>query len=162
MARLSKEQWEQLKADYVTGVYNVSALAKKYGITHTAINKRVKKEDWKKIDDDDLRELAQQKKVSKCFKKKVSKVSKEVKVSEVALDEKIEEIVDVAILLEKNAQKLLSKQTQMMEEMEDSDDLLTHSRVIKNLADAFKTDTKVQINNTNAQQNNTLRVEWID
>ena len=50
MARLSKEQWEELKADYVTGAYTLELLAKKYGIAKSSISKKIKKENWKKID----------------------------------------------------------------------------------------------------------------
>ncbi len=160
MARLTKEQWESLKADYVTGVYSVRELAKKYDVSHSAINKKIRNEGWKSVEQDELRELVEQKKVSKSFQNKVSNVSKEHKVNKDAFEKKIDEIADITTMLESNTKKLLSKQTAMMDEMADSNELLTHSRVIKNLADAFKTaDAKVEINNANIQQN-ALEVKW--
>jgi len=44
MARLTKEQWESLKADYVTGVYTLELLAKKYGVAKGSISKKRKLE----------------------------------------------------------------------------------------------------------------------
>ena len=154
MARLSKEEWIQLKADYVTGLYSVRELAKKYDISHSAINKKIRNENWESVEQEELKELVEQKKVSKSFQNKVSTVSKKHKINKNTLEKKIDEIADITILLENNTKELLAKQRDMINAMGDEDDLLTHSRVIKNLADAFKSDTKVQINNTNAQQNN--------
>jgi len=42
VARLSREEWESLEADYHTGEYSKNELALKYGISHTAVNKRLK------------------------------------------------------------------------------------------------------------------------
>ena len=146
MARLTKEQWESLKADYVTGAFSLSQLAKKYGVDKSAISRRVKKENWKQIEENELKELVEIEKVNKSQQQKVNRISEELEVKKEALKHSIEEITDIAEMLENNTKKLLSKQTKMMEEMADSDDLLTHSKVIKNLADAFKSkETNVNV-----------------
>ena len=57
MARLSKEEWESLKADFITGAYTLSQLAKKYSVSKGAISQRAKKEQWQKMDPKETVEL---------------------------------------------------------------------------------------------------------
>ena len=46
MARLTDQQWDSVKADYITGRYSTRALAEKHGVSHVAIQKKLKAEDW--------------------------------------------------------------------------------------------------------------------
>ncbi|NPA64463.1 MAG: hypothetical protein GXO16_05770, partial [Epsilonproteobacteria bacterium] len=71
MGRLSKEQWRQLKADYVTGAYTLQLLARKYGVSVAAISKRARKEKWKKLQLQETAELLEMQKVEKRKKVKV-------------------------------------------------------------------------------------------
>ncbi len=95
MARLSKEQWEELKADYVTGAYTLEMLAKKYGVNKAAISRRAKKEEWKKIDLKDTAELVEMEKVNKSQQKKVNTITKSTNVSPKKFKRAISEIADV-------------------------------------------------------------------
>ena len=95
MARLSKETWERLKADYVTGAYTLELLAKKYGIAKGTISKRAKKENWKKISLERTAELVEIEKGNKRKQKLVKETKKETKVKEEYFEEAIKEISDV-------------------------------------------------------------------
>lgn len=46
MPRITPEQWEKLRAEYEVGVKPISKLAADYGVTRTAIHKRIDKEGW--------------------------------------------------------------------------------------------------------------------
>jgi len=48
MARLSADSWEDLRAEYRTGLFSNCQLAEKYGISEGALRKRAKQEDWGK------------------------------------------------------------------------------------------------------------------
>ena len=95
MARLSKEQWEELKADYVTGAYTLELLAKKYGVSKAAISKKIKKEKWGKVDLKETAELVEMEKVNKSKQKKVNKIAKLTNVSPDKFEEAISEITDL-------------------------------------------------------------------
>jgi len=94
VARLSKEQWESLKADYVTGVYTLELLAKKYDINKAAISRRAKKEEWKKLTAKDTAELVEMEKVNKSQQSKVNKIAKSTKTTPKKIKKAISEIAD--------------------------------------------------------------------
>ena len=95
MARLSKETWERLKADYVTGAYTLELLAKKYGIAKGTISKRAKKEKWKKIPLERTAELVEIEKGNKRKQKLIKETKKETRVKEEYFEEAIKEITNV-------------------------------------------------------------------
>jgi len=94
MARLSKETWEKLKADYVTGAYTLELLSKKYGVNKAAISRRAKKESWKKLDLKETAELVEMEKVNKNQQKKVNKISKSTNLKPKEIKRAISEIAD--------------------------------------------------------------------
>ena len=94
MARLSKEQWESLKADYVTGVYTLELLAKKYGVGKASISKRAKKEQWKKIDTKTTAELVELEKGNKRKQELLKETKKETNVKPQKIEKAISEIAD--------------------------------------------------------------------
>jgi predicted DNA-binding protein YlxM (UPF0122 family) len=95
VARLNKETWERLKADYVTGAYTLELLAKKYGVSKAAISKKIKKENWGKVDLKETAELVEMEKVNKSKQKKVNKIAKLTNVSPDKFEEAISEITDL-------------------------------------------------------------------
>lgn len=46
MTEKPKTDWERIEAEYRTGKLSVSEIGRQYGVSHTAINKRAKKEGW--------------------------------------------------------------------------------------------------------------------
>jgi len=95
MARLSKEQWESLKADFVTGVYTLELLAKKYGVSKGSISKKIKKENWKKIDTKTTAELVEIEKGNKRKQELIKETKKETNIDEKKFEKSIKEIADV-------------------------------------------------------------------
>ncbi len=95
MARLSKETWERLKADYVTGAYTLELLAKKYGVNRATISRKAKKENWKKISLETTAELIELEKSNKRQQELIKATKKTTKVKEEYFEEAIKEISDV-------------------------------------------------------------------
>ena len=94
MARLSKETWERLKADYVTGAYTLEMLAKKYGVAKSTISKKTKKENWKKISLERTAEFIELEKGNKRKQELIKETKKETNVKEEFLEKSISEITD--------------------------------------------------------------------
>ena len=94
MARLSSKQWESLKADYVTGVYTLELLAKKYGVGKGSISKRAKKERWKKVDVETTAELVELEKGNKRKQELIEETKKETNVDIKRFEKSISEITD--------------------------------------------------------------------
>ena len=190
MARLSKETWEKLKADYATGAYSVRNLAKKYNISHAAINKKIKKENWIILDEKELAEVANEKKVikkvSKSFHEKVSKVSKKVSVKPEKLEKTIEEYVDKKEMIETAGVDVVLKAQEILtdgkvEEIATVSGEMGEIRVVerklnprelKSLADAIdkiaqtlgvvpRFSQQVNIQNSNTIENKTLEVKIV-
>lgn len=94
MARLSKEQWERLKADYVTGAYTLEMLAKKYGVSKGAISQRAKRESWRQLDIKETAEFVEIEKINKTKQTKLKEKSRLVSVDENKLERAISEIAN--------------------------------------------------------------------
>lgn len=76
MARLSKEQWSEVQAHYATGRYTNRDLAEMYGVSHVAIQKRAKAEDWQKADSEAVTRLV---KAKVAYDEEVTKLPKVTK-----------------------------------------------------------------------------------
>ena len=191
MARLNKETWERLKADYVTGAYSVRDLAKKYNISHAAINKKRKKENWIILDEKEFEEVANKKeiikKVSKSFREKVSKVSKKVSVKPEKLENAVEEYVDKRAMVETAGVDVVLKAQEILSDGK-VQEIATVSgemgeirvvernlnpRELKSLADAIdkiaqtlgvvpRFSQQVNIQNNQTIENKTLEVKFVD
>ena len=61
MARLTQEQWDEVRAHYATGRYANRDLAQMYGVSHVAIQKRAKTEEWSKADSESINRLVKAK-----------------------------------------------------------------------------------------------------
>ena len=187
MARLSKETWERLKADYVTGAYTLEMLAKKYGIAKGTISKRAKKENWKKIPLERTAELVEIEKRNKRKQKLIKETKKETKVKEEYFEEAIREISDVKDYI--HSLTLLAAE-KVKETLEDGkvEEIATVSgemgeirvverklnpRELKSLVDAIdkagqtlgvvpRFSQQVNIQNNQTIENKTLEVRFID
>jgi predicted DNA-binding protein YlxM (UPF0122 family) len=150
MARLTETQKEDLLADYHTGEYSNNELAKKYKTSHTTVNKMVKDLEPK-------------------HKEKVSTISamraellqesfKEVSAVEAAINERTKHLLFFTNSALKNqtlANKKLNDNISM-------NDLEAHSRITSRNKDSVlgkEANTQVNIQNTNALQNNIV-IEW--
>jgi transposase-like protein len=147
MARLTPEQWEDVKAMYATGHYVVTDIAQQFGVSHTAINKRAKQENWQKLDYAIVTNAIN---ASAELKREVSKVSKEVGIETLKLETEIDRLARRKVFAESVGDKLLKA-------VDDSIPLCEKPSDVKDLATAFKSvyepmfktapDTAIQINN---------------
>ncbi|HEJ7514688.1 TPA: hypothetical protein SMG93_005309 [Klebsiella oxytoca] len=87
---MAKPDWEAIESAYRAGLMSIREIASQHGITHTAINKRAKKEGWER----DLKAKIKAKAESLVSKREVSKrVSSERMVSERQLIEANAEVI---------------------------------------------------------------------
>jgi len=187
MARLSKETWERLKADYVTGAYTLELLAKKYGVAKGSISKRAKKEKWKKIPLETTAELVELEKGNKRKQELIKETKKETKVKEDFFENAIKEIADVKEYI--HSLQLMAAE-KLKETLEDGkvEEIATVSgemgeirvverklnpRELKSLVDAIdkagqtlgvvpRFSQQVNIQNNQTIENKTLEVRFID
>ena len=187
MARLSKEQWEELKADYVTGAYTLELLAKKYGIAKSSISKKIKKENWKKIDTKITAELVEIEKGNKRKQELIKETKKETNINPKKFERAISEIADyqeyihsLAFLAAEKVKETL--QDGKVEEIATVSGEMGEIRVverrlnpreIKSLVDAIdkagqtlgvvpRFSQQVNIQNNQVVENKTLQVRFID
>ncbi|OZB49421.1 MAG: hypothetical protein B7X60_01280 [Polynucleobacter sp. 39-45-136] len=73
MARLTEEQWSEVRAHYATGRYANRDLAEMYGVSHVAIQKKAKAEEWSKADSESVTRLI---KAKADYDEEVSKLPK--------------------------------------------------------------------------------------
>lgn len=95
MARLSKDEWDKLKADFVTGVYTLEQLAKKYGVNRATISKKANKDKWSKIPLETTAELVELEKGNKRQQELKKATKKATDVNLEYFENSIKEIADV-------------------------------------------------------------------
>ncbi len=187
MARLSKEQWEELKADYVTGAYTLEMLAKKYGIAKGSISKKAKKEGWKKIDTKVTAELVEIEKGNKRKQEIIKETKKETGVNPKKFERAIKEISDIRDYIHSLQYLAAQKVKETLEEGK-VEEIATVSgemgeirvverklnpRELKSLVDAIdkagqtlgvvpRFNSQVNIQNNQTVENKTIKVEIIE
>ena len=187
MARLSKEQWEELKADYVTGAYTLEMLSKKYGIAKGSISKKAKKENWKKVDTKVTAELIEIEKGNKRKQELIKETKKEIDIDPQKFERAISEIVDyqeyIYSLQLQATEKIKETLTDgVVEEVASVSGALGEIKVverklnpreIKSLVDAIdkagqtlgvvpRFNQQVNIQNNQNVENKTLKVEFVE
>ena len=150
MARLTKDQWDEVKAMYATGHYAVTDIAQQFDVSHTAINKKAKAESWQKLDYQIVTNAIN---ASAELKREVSKVSNEVGIETLKLESAIDRLARRKVFAESVGDKILQKVDDSLHYCESASD-------VKDLATAFKSvyepmfktapDTAIQINNNQA------------
>lgn len=73
MARLTQAQWSEVRAHYATGRYANRDLAEMYGVSHVAIQKKAKAEEWSKADSESVARLV---KAKAAYDEEVTKLPK--------------------------------------------------------------------------------------
>lgn len=188
MARLSKQEWEKLKADFTTGIYTLEQLAKKYGVNRATISKKANKDAWVKIPLETTAELVELEKGNKRQQEIKKATKKATNVNSEYFDASIKEIADIteyvhnlqlsaaqriAETLKNNSVEEISVTGGEMSSVEITERKL-NPRELKSLVDAidkagqtlgvvprFNQQVNIQNNNSN-EQNNILKVEFID
>jgi hypothetical protein len=158
LARLNKDQKEDLLAEFHTGQYSNNELAKRHNVSHTTVNKMTKGIEPK-------------------HKEKVSTIStmradlstesfKEVSAVEKAIEEKTKHIIffqNSALKNQQLANNAIKDIDEKTVKAKDLPSLETHSRITqRNKETVLGKDKVVEITNTNAIQNNKSFNEFYD
>lgn len=151
MARLTAEKWEEIKAIYAIGQEPVLTIAERFGVSHTAINKKAKSENWERLDGVTVAKAIESR---AALKSEVSKVSKSMKLETLHVETEIDKHAMIKAKTMRNSELLADAIPAMIP-------LCDTPVQLKTLADANKVIAEtgvdkgslININNTNAQQN---------
>lgn len=152
MARLTKEQWAEVKAIYALGQEPVLGIAERFGVSHTAINKKAKLEGWEKLEN---AIVAQAINSRAALKSEVSKVSKSMKLETLSVETEIERLATEKANLHEDMLEVRQMMLGAMRNKYDGGELsiLDCKSGIEALAKEHETkfgknpDTAIQINN---------------
>jgi predicted DNA-binding protein YlxM (UPF0122 family) len=155
----SDNQWDKAKAYYEAGL-SLSKIKDKTGIARNTISQRAKREQWEQganADYIEAREIIAE--------KKGTILEQQGQVFLNALDEVAEDNIRRKGLVYGNAEKLAKKLSIMADQIDTPNDLKTLSEANDRLAITLKVADrhapKIELNNTNAQQNNNMTKEEI-
>ena len=147
MARLTPEQWEEVKADWSTGHYSLAELSKMHSVSNAAISKKATAESWQKLDHRTVDNFVSAKSE---MVREVNKIAEVNKVNAVNLLTSIDRLGERKAIAEDIGDRLLKA-------VDDSIPLCEKPSDVKDLATAFKSvyepmfktspDTAIQINN---------------
>ena len=149
MARLSESEWEDIKARWCSGLEDLRTIAEDYGIDHTTIGKKAKRDGWVAAEKSEfigaVDALAD-------AKRKVAQLANSTN------SPKIPQLVEILADRKEEAEKvgmtLLQKIQAQAEVVEDAYELKELTTGFKQVFEPMFKDTRTVINNTNAQQNN--------
>ena len=147
MARLTQDQWNEVKAIYALGQEPVLSIAKRFGVSHTAINKKANDEKWERLDGSTVSNAIESR---AALKSEVSKVSKSMKLETLHVETEIDRIASDRAKIESVGMLLVDKIAQMADMVEKPSDIQALASAHKSLYEPrFKTspDTAIQINN---------------
>lgn len=131
--------WEKIELDYRAGIKTLRQIADEHGISHVAINKRAKKDDW-------VRDLSA--KIDKKADELVTKelvtnlVTKEQKIAEKQIiDANAQAIAEIRLSHRKDFVRFkgtienLQKELDELNKLKDPDNLALRTKVLKDLTD---------------------------
>jgi hypothetical protein len=146
---------------YATGHYAVTDIAQQYGVSHTAINKRAKIEDWQKLDYDIVANAVT---ASAELKREVSKVSNLAGIETLKLETEIDRLARRKIFAESVGDKILQTVDANLPLCEKASDVRDLASAFKSVYEPmFKTtpDTALQFNQTIEERPKTLKLEVV-
>jgi hypothetical protein len=147
MARLSKEQWDKVKADYITGRYSTRALAEKHGVSNAAVSKKANSEGWQVIEPGVVDNLVRSKIVVDHGLEKLAEVNK---VNSVNLIDSVNELVEFELKSNKRMAMVEDKAMDMLTMIEKPTDAKAIMDTLVKHREARlgkSPDTAIQINN---------------
>ena len=129
-----KTDWEAIEREYRAGQLSVSEIGRIYGISHTAINKKAKKEGWLRNLADRVREAVSAKLVS-------AQVSDETKSAKQAVEEAATRVVQIITGHQTRIGRSQKISDKLLDELEADTEtsLKDRSVILGNLSAAMKT-----------------------
>jgi hypothetical protein len=158
MARLTAEQWEEVKADWATGHYSLAELSKMHSVSNAAISKKATAEAWQKLDPKTVETFVSAKSE---MVREVNKISEVNKVNAVNLLTSIDRLGQRKAKAEDVGDKLIQAFGDAIPACESPSDLKDLATGFKAVYEPmFKTnpDTAIQFNQTTEQQPKTIRI----
>lgn len=149
MARLTTEQWDKVKADYITGRYSTRALAERHNVSNAAISKRAKSEGWQALDAEVVDDLVHSKLV---IDHGIDEMAKVNKVNTVNLTASVNDLVEFEIKSNNRMAMVEDKAMMMLDEIERPTDAKAIMETLVKHREARlgkSPDTAIQINNSN-------------
>ena len=150
MARLTEQQWDNVKADYITGRYSTRALAAKHGVSNAAISKKAKADGWQVIEADVVDTLVESKMV---MDKGLDEVAKVNMVNSVNLTRAIHDLTEFEYKSNDRMAMAEDKAIDMLEAAENPMQVKAIMEVIIKHREARlgkSPDTAIQVNNNEA------------
>lgn len=115
MARLSQDQWDAVKADYITGRYSTRALADRHNVSNAAISKKANADGWVVIDPDVVDTLIESRMV---MEHGVNEIAKLNKVNTVNLTRAVNDLADFEMKSNQRMAKVEDKAMKMLDSAE--------------------------------------------
>ena len=147
MARLSDEQWDSVKADYITGRYSTRALADRHNVSNAAISKKAKSDGWTVIDKSTVDTLVESRMVMEHGIDEVAKVNK---VNAVNFARAVSDLAEFEIKSNNRMAKVEDKAMTLLDEVEDPAKVKAIMETLVKHREARmgkSPDTAIQINN---------------
>lgn len=147
MARLTKQQWDMVKADYITGRYSTRALAGRHNVSNAAISKKAKADGWVLIDSDVVDTLIESRMVMEHGVNEIAKVNK---VNSVNLTRAVNDLAEFEVQSNNRMAKVEDKAMMLLDDVDNPAHVKAIMETLVKHREARlgkSPDTAIQINN---------------
>lgn len=147
MARLTGEQWDVVKSEYITGRYSTRALADRHNVSNAAISKKAKADGWVVMDSNVVDTLVESRMVMEHGVNELAKVNK---VNSVNLTRAVNDLAEFEMQSNKRMAEAENKAMDILDTVEKASDVKAIMETLVKHREARlgkSPDTAIQINN---------------
>jgi predicted DNA-binding protein YlxM (UPF0122 family) len=145
MARLTDSQWADVKARYALGQTSLSELAREFGVSHTAIQKKIKEQGWVKLDANIVQDAIESRAK---LKLEVAKVANDAKVATTLIDAEVDRLATIKNMIQDNTVYLASQLREVdIQRASDLAALAVANKAMQETHFGKSPETAIQINN---------------